>query len=108
MDIFDSESTVESIGLKEFESELTKDSFKNDTVSSPNISEDSVGDANSRNELDSNLNVSKNVALAKKRLQAYTNKTIKKVKVSKQDKIEESDKTDKNQVKKSKKGSYLL
>lgn len=112
MENWDSEWTVESTDLKEFKSDYTEHDYDNAefAVYSPDASggsgDEKSDENNSKNELESSLNRSKNVALAKKRLQAYTNKPHVKKVSPKQDKNEENEKPDKNFVKKSKKGKF--
>lgn len=110
MENLDSKWTVESTDLNEFKSDyIDNDSEDAElALNSPDASGGS-GDEKSdenipKNELESSLNRSKNVALAKKRLQAYTNKPHVKKISAKQDKNEENEKLDKNSMKKSKKG----
>lgn len=112
MDSWDLEWTVESTDLKQFRSEYIgseEDDFIETTANSPEPSGDSgdeKSDENdSKNEQEINPNKSKNVALAKKRLQAYTNKLIhiKQIPI-KPEKNEENDKTGKSVSKKLRKG----
>lgn len=113
MEDWDSEWFVECTNLRDFKSEYidtNEESLLTEySAISPEVSgesEDEKSDENSsKNDSEFNLNKLKNVALAKKRLQAYTKKPhVKKVIT----KLEKTDDSDKNLGKKSKKGNKKI
>lgn len=112
MDNLEAEWTVESTDLQEFKSDyieaVEEDENTEINANSPDLSAESgdekSDDNTSKNELQSDLNKLKNVALAKKRLQAYSKKAHVKSTLVKQEKLEENDEADKKIPKKLKKG----
>lgn len=114
MESWDSEWFVESANIRDFKSEyieddndetlLTEYSYNANSPEASCESGDEKSDENiSKNDSEFSLDRLKNVALAKKRLQAYTKKPHVKKVIAKQDKTEDSDK---NLGKKSKKGNF--
>lgn len=114
MDNLDSEWTIESTDIQEFKSDyIDEDEDENIEINanSPDQSAESGDEkfnyTNLKNEFQSGVgqNTFKNVALAKKRLQAYSKKAHVKNTLTKPEKIEENSEANKKLTKKLKKGN---